>query len=201
MPLKMRGNAAISRECWEMCPHTSARLSAPAANRLKYSERRKGLCARSSAVSASNQPSVVMPRPPFRRPDYIERAPSQAAGSRDARGRPPVTGGVLERVREANQRRLAPRTAQQRQAEGRSVGRVARGHDDAGVACLGADRRAGPPGKNERVEALAFHQGVEPLGPREPEVLGAAHAVGRRPEPACCLGGEEEHLAKAQRLA
>src|SRR5438034_5186014 len=100
MPLKMRGNAAISRECWEMCPHTSARLSAPAANRLKYSERRKGLCARSSAVSASNQPSVVMPRPPFRRPDYIERAPSQAAGSRDARGRPPVTGGVLERSEE-----------------------------------------------------------------------------------------------------
>src|SRR5438552_6894269 len=123
MPLKMRGNAAISRECWEMCPHTAARLRAPAANRLKYSERRKGLCARSSAVSASNQPSVVMPGPPFRRPDYIERAPSQAAGSRDARGRPPVTGGVLERVREANQRRLAPRTAQQRQAEGRSVGR------------------------------------------------------------------------------
>src|SRR2546421_9427269 len=104
MPLKMRGNAAISRECWEMCPHTSARLSAPAANRLKYSERRKGLCARSSAVSASNQSSVVMPRPPFRRPDYIERAPSPAAGSRDARGRPPVTGGVLERVGEANQR-------------------------------------------------------------------------------------------------
>src|SRR2546422_2907714 len=117
MPLKMRGNAAISRECWEMCPHTSARLSAPPANRLKYSERRKGLCARSSAVSASNQSSVVMPRPPFRRPDYIERAPSPAAGSRDARGRPPVTGGVLERVGEANQRRLAPRTAQQRQAE------------------------------------------------------------------------------------
>src|SRR2546430_12811157 len=100
MPLKMRGNAAISRECWEMCPHTSARLSAPAANRLKYSERRKGLCARSSAVSASNQSSVVMPRPPFRRPDYIERAPSPAAGSRDARGRPPVTGRSEEHTSE-----------------------------------------------------------------------------------------------------
>src|SRR5207245_11499776 len=102
MPLKMRGNAAISRECWEMCPHTSARLSAPAANRLKYSERRKGLCARSSAVSASNQPSVVMQGPQFRRPDYIEMAPSQAAGSRAASGRPQEAGGVLERIRWAD---------------------------------------------------------------------------------------------------
>src|SRR6266545_2868828 len=43
-----------------MCPQTCSRLSAPAAKRLKYSERRKGLCASSSAVSASYQASVVI---------------------------------------------------------------------------------------------------------------------------------------------
>src|SRR3990170_4405089 len=55
-----------------MCPHTCSRLSVPSAKRLKYSELRKGLCASSSAVSASNQSSVVMTLPPSRRPARSE---------------------------------------------------------------------------------------------------------------------------------
>src|SRR5438034_1202479 len=43
-----------------MCAQTCSRLSAPDAKRVKYSERRKGLCASNSAVNASNQFSVVI---------------------------------------------------------------------------------------------------------------------------------------------
>src|SRR5262245_49470299 len=60
MPLKMRGNHAMRTYHWPMWAHTCSRASEPAANRLKYSERRNGLCARSSAVSASNHSSFVM---------------------------------------------------------------------------------------------------------------------------------------------
>src|SRR5437762_1455146 len=72
-----------------MCPHTWSRLSVPAAKRLKYSERRKGLRASSSAVSPSNHASGVMPSPPSPRAtsvgsDYI-RSGDSPWRSRDAR--------------------------------------------------------------------------------------------------------------------
>src|SRR5947208_12916919 len=94
-----------------MCPHTWSRLSVPAAKRLKYSERRKGLRASSSAVSPSNHASGVMPSLPSPRAtsvgsDYI-RSGDSPWRSRDARRRASVSGRALERVGEADQRGLA----------------------------------------------------------------------------------------------
>src|SRR4030095_8656615 len=43
-----------------MCPHTCSRVRAPAAKRLKYSDSRNGLRARSSAVRPSYHCSVFM---------------------------------------------------------------------------------------------------------------------------------------------
>src|SRR5438094_9780964 len=60
MPLKIRGNQAMRKYQWPMWPHTCSRVRAPDAKRLKYSERRKGLCASSSAVRVSNHSSFVM---------------------------------------------------------------------------------------------------------------------------------------------
>src|SRR2546430_5055714 len=87
-----------------MCPHTWSGLNVPGAKRLKYSERRKGLRASSSAVSPSNHASGVMPSPPSPRAtsvgsDYI-RSGDSPWRSRDARRRASVSGRALERVGE-----------------------------------------------------------------------------------------------------
>src|SRR5882757_5793857 len=63
MPLNMRGNQQMRKYHWETCPHACSRASAPLANRLKYSDLRKGFCASSSVLTASNQ-SVVIAAPP-----------------------------------------------------------------------------------------------------------------------------------------
>src|SRR5213593_5289209 len=109
-----------------------------------------------------------------------------------------MPGGALERVGQTEQGRLAPRAAEKREPHGRPLAGVAGRYDDARVAGLGADRSAGPPWKHQGIEALARHHLVHTLGSRDPDVLGAAEAIRRGPEPRRRLGGEEEDLPEAQ---
>src|SRR2546426_6663379 len=132
--------------------------------------------------------------------DYSEASARASGRSGDALRRTAVTGGRLERVGEAKQCRLAPRAAEEREPDGRALGGVAGRHDDARVAGPGANGGPGPAGKDQGIEALALHRLIDALGPREPDVLGAAQAVGRRPESTRRLGGQEEHLPEAQHL-
>src|SRR3989442_9593389 len=148
--------------------------------------------------------------------DYSEASARASGRSGDALRRTAVTGGRLERVGEAKQCRLAPRAAEEREPDGRTLGAprgsalgapggsalggVAGRHDDARVASPGANGGPGAAGKDQGIEALALHRLIDARGPREPDVLGAAQAVGRRPESTRRLGGQEEHLPEAQHL-
>src|SRR2546429_8273303 len=132
-----------------MCPHTWSRLSVPAAKRLKYSERRKGLRASSSAVSPSNPASGIVPSPPSPRAtpvgsDYI-RSGDSPWRSRDARRRASVSGRALERVGEADQRGLASCAAEKGQPDRRALGGGAGGGGGGGGARPGAARPPRPP--------------------------------------------------------
>src|SRR5262245_40803427 len=62
----MRGNQQMRKYHCDTCPHACSRVSAPLANRPKYSDSRNGLCASSSSFTASNQ-SVMTAAPPSAR--------------------------------------------------------------------------------------------------------------------------------------
>ena len=72
------GKPGHQEECWAMWPQTCSRVSPPSANRLKYSERRKGLRASSSPVSVSNQSIApeTIPHPVARARLDSPRAPT-----------------------------------------------------------------------------------------------------------------------------
>src|SRR5207249_10660398 len=108
-----------------MCPHTCSRLREPEAKRLKYSERLNGFCASNSAISKSNHCSVVVvmdPIPGSDCPGLLRRA---GGARRDARGRPPKARRGLEGMGQAQQGRLAPRAAEERELDRRALGGVA----------------------------------------------------------------------------
>src|ERR671931_1854751 len=76
-----------------MCPHTCSRVSAPEANCLKYSERRKGLRATSSVITLSNHASAVM-GPPGREYKVWRRCSAEDVHGRAA-GRAPLAHGQV----------------------------------------------------------------------------------------------------------
>src|SRR3989442_14153094 len=118
---------------------------------------------RPRATMSGNVPPMSTPICPVLLP-----AATRYHGSRDARGRVAVPGGALERVRQADECRLAPGAAQEGQPDRCSLGGVASGHDGARVARLGTDRPARPSGKDGRVQGLALPHKVHGLGPRQP---------------------------------
>ena len=101
---------------------------------------------------------------------------------------------------QAQQGRLAPRAAEEREPDRRALGGVARRHDDARIAGLGADRGARPSREDERVESLALHHLVDPVGSRHPEILGAASPIRRGAEPVRGVGRQKEDLTESQHL-
>jgi len=85
--------------------------------------------------------------------------------SRDAGGRASMTGGALESMREAEQRRLAPRAPQEHEADRRAVGDVPGRDAHARIAGLGPDGGTRPSRKHERVQALPRQQWIDTLDP------------------------------------
>src|SRR5205823_5529715 len=83
-----------------MCPHTCSRLREPEAKRLKYSERRNGFCARSSAVSESNHSSVVQALPRHHLINPVGSRKSEILGTAPAVGLRPEPAGRLGREEE-----------------------------------------------------------------------------------------------------
>src|SRR6266550_6233365 len=54
--------------------------------------------------------------------------------------------------------------------------------------------------EDERVESLALHHLVDPVGSRHPEILGAASPIRRGAEPVRGVGRQKEDLTESQHL-